>query len=145
MSGIHEVLGIVVLATNMFAAVWGGVAWSRRVPSIPFWPILRVAQACVAVEVLAGVVLWAQGEKPPDQLHYLYGIAPLLVSLVTEGMRVGAAQRELRDVEDVDALDRREQVLVARRVVVRQMGVMTVGSILIVTLTLRSLSSGGLF
>ena len=33
----------------------------------------------------------------------------------------------------------------ARRVVVRQMGVMTVGSLLIVTLALRAASSGGLF
>jgi hypothetical protein len=60
-------------------------------------------------------------------------------------MRVGAAQKELADVEDVDSLDRREQVLIARRVVVRQMGVMTVGSLLIVTLALRAASSGGLF
>ena len=145
MSGIHEVLGIAVLAANLLAAVWGGVAWLKKVPSIAFWPILRVAQATVVVEVVLGLVLWARGDEPPDRLHYLYGIAPLVVSLVCEGMRVGAAQKELADVEDVDDLDHREQVLIARRVVIRQMGVMTVGSLLIVTLSLRAASSGGLF
>ncbi|MEA2404009.1 MAG: hypothetical protein QOE08_656 [Thermoleophilaceae bacterium] len=145
MSGIHEVLGIAVLAANLLAAVWGGVAWWRKVPSIAFWPILRVAQATVIAEVVLGGILWATGKKPPDNLHYVYGVAPLVVSLVCEAMRVGAAQKELQDVEDVDALDRREQVLIARRVVIRQMGVMTIGSLLIVTLALRAASSGGLF
>jgi hypothetical protein len=145
LSGIHEVLGIAVLAANLLAAAWGAVAWSRKVPSIAFWPILRVAQGTVAAEVLLGGVLWAQGHEPPDRLHYLYGIAPLVVSLVCEGMRVGAAQKELTDVEDVDALTHREQVLIARKVVIRQMGVMTVGSLLIVTLALRAAASGGLF
>ena len=145
MSGIHEVLGVAVLAANLLAAVWGAVAWSRKVPSIAFWPILRVAQATVVAEVLAGGLLWARGDEPPDSLHYVYGITPLVVSLVCEGMRVGAAQKELADVEDVDALEHRDQVLIARRVVVRQMGVMTVGSLLIVTLSLRAVSSGGLF
>jgi hypothetical protein len=145
LSGIHEVLGIAVLAANALAAAWGAVAWSRKVPSIAFWPILRVAQATVAVEVVLGLILWAQGDTPPDGLHYVYGIAPLIVSLVCEAMRVGAAQKELKDVEEVDDLDHREQVLIARRVVIRQMGVMTVGSLLIVTLALRAASSGGLF
>jgi hypothetical protein len=57
-------------------------------------------------------------------------------------MRVGAAQRELEDIDDVGALDRREQVLIARRVVRREMGLMTIGALLIVTLSLRALSSG---
>jgi hypothetical protein len=148
LSGIHEVLGIAVLAANLLAAVWGAVAWRRKVPSIAFWPILRVAQATVVAEVVLGGILWATGEKPPDNLHYVYGVAPLVVSLVCEAMRTGAAQKELEDVEDVedvDALDHREQVLIARRVVIRQMGVMTIGSLLIVTLALRAASSGGLF
>jgi hypothetical protein len=145
LSGIHEVLGIAVLAANLLAAVWGGVAWWRKVPSIAFWPILRVAQATVIAEVVLGGILWATGKKPPDNLHYVYGVAPLVVSLVCEAMRVGAAQKELQDVEDVDGLTRREQVLIARRVVIRQMGVMTIGSLLIVTLALRAASSGGLF
>ena len=127
------------LAANAVAAAWGGVAWLRKVPSTLFWPILRVAQATVAIEVLLGVGLWLSGEKPPDDLHYVYGITPLVVAFVTEGMRVGAAQRELEELEgDLESLERREQVLLARRIVMREIGVMTVGTLLIVTLLGRA-------
>jgi hypothetical protein len=64
-----------------------------------------------------------------------------VVSLVSEGMRVGAAQRELDELEDgrdLEALERAEQARIARRVVRREMGVMTVGALLIVTLALRA-------
>jgi hypothetical protein len=121
------------------------VAWLRGVPSIWFWYVLRVAQATVVAEVVVGVALLAEGARPPDDLHYLYGIAPLVVSLVTEAMRFGAAQRELEEVDDVDALERREQVLLARRVVMREMAIMTVGTLLIVTLALRAAAVNGGF
>ena len=142
MTEVHVAVGIAVLVANAVAAAWGAVAYLRGEPSIAFWPILRVAQATVAVQVVLGLLLLASGRRSPDDLHLLYGIAPLVVTLFTEGMRVGAAQRELEDVEDPDALDRREQVALARRVVMREMAVMTVGAILIVTLSLRAASSG---
>ncbi len=139
LSGLHEVLAFVALGANAVAAAWGGVAWLRKVPSTLFWPVLRVAQATVAAEVLVGVVLWLSGEEPPDSLHYVYGIAPLFVAFVTEGMRVGAAQRELDELEgDLDSLERREQVLLARRIVMREIGVMTIGTLLVVTLLGRA-------
>ena len=68
---------------------------------------------------------------------------PLLVSLISEGMRAGVAQRELEGIEDVDALDRSQQVTVARRVALGEMGVMTVGALLILTLALRAYQTGG--
>jgi hypothetical protein len=76
-------------------------------------------------------------------LHIAYGLAPLIVSLVSEGMRVAVAQRELEDVEDVDALERGEQVALAKRVALGEMGVMTVGALLILTLALRAYQTGG--
>jgi hypothetical protein len=139
LSGLHDVLAFVALGANAVAAAWGAVAWLRKVPSTTFWPILRVAQATVVLEVLTGVVLWASGEPVPDSLHYLYGVAPLFVAFVTEGMRVGAADREIAEVEgDLDSLPRREQVLLARRVVLREIGVMTIGTLLVVTLLGRA-------
>jgi hypothetical protein len=136
-------VGIAVLATNGVAGVWGAVAWARKDPSILFWPLLRIAQAAVAVQVVLGLLLVASGESAPDGLHILYGITPLVVSLVTEGMRVGAAQKQLEGVEDVEALERREQVAIARRVALSEMGVMTVGLLLILTLALRAYQTGG--
>jgi hypothetical protein len=138
-------LGIAVLASNAIAAGWGAVAWLRKDArgSIAFWPLLRVAQATVVVQAVVGLVLLARGESAPDGLHAAYGIAPLLVSLVSEGMRVGVAQRELEGVDDLDALDRGEQIAVARRVALGEMAVMTVGALLILTLSLRAYQTGG--
>src|SRR5688500_15507333 len=123
-------LGIAVLLSNAVAAGWGGVAWLRRDAraSIAFWPLLRIAQATVVVQAVVGFVLLARGASAPDGLHAAYGIAPLVISLVSEGMRVGVAQRELEGVEDLEALRRDEQVAVA---------------LLIRTLALRGYQTGG--
>jgi hypothetical protein len=145
LSGFHAAVGIAVLATNLVAAVWGAIGWARRDAraSIAFWPLLRAAQATVVVQVVLGLLLVARGASAPDGLHIIYGISPLVVSLVSEGMRAAVAQRELEDVEDVDALERSEQVALAKRVALGEMGVMTVGALLILTLALRAFQTGG--
>jgi pseudouridine-5'-phosphate glycosidase len=139
------VVGIAVLVTNLIAAGWGVIGWLRKEAraSIVFWPLLRVAQATVVVQALIGFLLVARGASAPDGLHIAYGVVPLVVSLVSEGMRVGIAQRELEGVEDVDALERSEQVALAKRVALGEMGVMTVGALLILTLALRAFQTGG--
>ena len=138
-------VGIAVLASNALAAGWGAVGWLRKDAraSIVFWPLLRVAQATVVVQAIVGFILLARGLSAPDGLHVAYGIAPLVISLVSEGMRAGVAQRELDDVPDVDALERADQVRIARRVALGEMGVMTVGALLILTLALRAYQTGG--
>ena len=145
MLGVHETFAIVTLAANVVAAVWGAVAWSRGIPSRAFWYMLRVAQATVVVQVIIGLALLAEGHRAPDELHYVYAVSPLIVALVTEAMRFGASQRELEEVDDPVALPRRERILLARRIVMREIGIMTVGLILVVTLLLRAAQSGGLF
>jgi hypothetical protein len=145
LTGFHAGLGIAVLCANAVVAAWGSVAWFRGEPSVWFWYLLRVAQVIVVVQVGLGLWLLISGNEPRDELHYLYGVAILAVTMVSEGMRVGAAQRELEAVEDVDALDQPEQAALARRVVMREMGVMTIGTLLIVTLALRAGASAGGF
>jgi hypothetical protein len=140
---VHAVLGFAVLAANVLAAGWGAAAWLRKIPSISFWYVLRGAQALVVVQVVAGFILFARGLRAPDGLHLVYGVSPLVVTLVSEAMRAGVAAQEVEGVEDLDALDRREQAAIARRVVLREMGIMTVGALLIVTLSLRAVQSGG--
>jgi hypothetical protein len=139
------VVGIAVLATNLVAATWGAIGWARRNAraSIVFWPLLRAAQATVVVQVVLGLLLVARGASAPDGLHIVYGVSPLVVSLVSEGMRAAVAQRELEGVEDVDALERSEQVALAKRVALAEMGVMTIGALLILTLALRAYQTGG--
>ena len=139
----HLVVGIAVLATNLLTGVWGAIAWARHDPSVWFWYLLRVAQAVVVVQVTLGFILLATNHRAHDQLHYVYGVSLLFVALVTEGMRAGAAQRELEEIEDVDALTEDEQRRVARRVVLREMGIMTIGCLLVTTLALRAAMTGG--
>lgn len=135
------VVGIAVLATNGVAGVWGAVAWLRNDPSVWFWYLLRAAQAAVVVQALIGFGLLAQGERAPDSLHAVYGFAPLAITLFSEGMRVGVAQRELEDV-DIDGIDRAEQIAIARKVALAEMGVMTIGVLMILTLALRAYQTG---
>jgi pseudouridine-5'-phosphate glycosidase len=139
------VVGIAVLATNLVAAGWGVIGWLRKDAraSIVFWPLLRLAQATVVIQALVGFLLVARGASSPDGLHIAYGVAPLVVALVSEGMRVGIAQRELEGVDDVESLERTEQVTLAKRIALGEMGVMTVGALLILTLALRAYQTGG--
>jgi hypothetical protein len=139
------VVGIAVLVSNAVAAGWGAVGWLRKEAraALVFWPLLRVAQASVVGQAVLGFLLLARGASAPDGLHIVYGIAPLVITVVSEAMRAGIAQRELEGVEDVDALDRPQQVALAKRVALGEMGVMTVGALLIVTLALRAYQTGG--
>jgi len=145
LTGFHIAVGIAVLVTNAVAAGWGAVGWLRHNAraAIAFWPLLRAAQATVVIQAMLGLLLLARGESAPDGLHVIYGIVPLFVSLISEGMRAGVAQRELDGVEDVDALDRPAQVALARKVALGEMGVMTIGALLILTLALRAFQTGG--
>ena len=139
------VVGIAVLVTNAVAAGWGAIGWLRKYAraSLAFWPLLRAAQATVVIQVVVGFLLLARGASAPDGLHVAYGVSPLVITVITEAMRAGIAQRELEGVEDVDALDRGEQVALAKRVALGEMGVMTVGALLILTLALRAYQTGG--
>ncbi|HKN95336.1 MAG TPA: hypothetical protein VJU60_13455 [Thermoleophilaceae bacterium] len=138
-------VGIAVLATNFAAAVWGSVAWLRRIPSVIFWYLLRVAQGVVILQVALGLfLLIGQGKRADSGLHYLYGVALLVIALVAEAFRAGVAAREIekREIEDIETLERREQVLLARAVVRNEMGIMTISVIAVVTLALRAFATG---
>jgi hypothetical protein len=139
------VVGIAVLVSNAVAAGWGAVGWLRKDAraSIVFWPLLRAAQATVVIQAVLGFLLLARGDSAPDSLHVAYGVAPLVITVVSEAMRAGIASRELEGVEDVDALERGQQVALAKRVALGEMGVMTVGALLILTLALRAYQTGG--
>jgi hypothetical protein len=140
--GVHETFAFIALGANVVAAAWGAFVWSRGIPSRAFWYLLRVAQITVVVQVILGLALLAGGHRPPDDLHYLYAVIPLIVAVVTEGMRLGASRAELEQVDDPDALPRRERILLARRIVLREIGLMTVGVILVVTMLIRAIQSG---
>jgi hypothetical protein len=140
---VHIVYGIAVLATTLVAGVWGGVAWLRSRPTVGFWYLLRVSQALVVLQVILGSVLLLLGREATDGLHYLYGVLPLLVSLLAEGARAGVAERELEGL-DFESLPRSRQGVVAGAIVRRETGIMAVSALVIFLLALRALGTSGL-
>ncbi|HEX3563287.1 MAG TPA: hypothetical protein VHU24_10650 [Solirubrobacterales bacterium] len=144
MAPVHLVVGCAVIVLNLVAFAIGGIAWYRARPSIPFWYLLRAAQAAVFLQVMLGGLLVFTGHKPDDSLHYLYGILPLVVSLIAEGARTGAAERELRDL-DFESLPPEDQQTVALAIVRREMGIMAVSCGVILFLALRAASTSGAF
>ncbi len=144
MATVHLVVGCAVILLNLAAFAAGGTAWLRRRASIPFWYLLRLAQASVFLQVTLGGLLVFTNHKAPDDLHYLYGILPLVVSFLAEGARTGAAQREIGET-DFEALDSETQQAVALAIVRREMGIMVVSCGVIFFLALRAASTSGHF
>lgn len=140
----HLVVGCALIALNLIAFAVGGVAWLRRRASIPFWYLLRAAQVSVFLQALLGGLLLFTGREASDDLHYLYGILPLVISFVAEGARAGAAQRELGDL-DFESLPAADQQSLALAIVRREMGIMVVSCGVIFFLALRAATTSGHF
>lgn len=144
MAEVHLVVGCALVLLNLAAFAVGGLAWYRERPSIRFWYLLRAAQASVFLQAMLGGLLVFTGHKADESLHYLYGILPLLVSLLAEGARTGAAERELGDV-DFESLPAESQQSLALAIVRREMGIMAVACGVIFFLALRAAGTSGAF
>jgi len=134
---IHLIMGITVLATNLGAGVWGGLSWYLRKPSVGFWYLLRCAQFAVVLQVTLGGLLVLDGREAPDGLHYVYGLLPIVVTLLAEGARAIASEHELEGL-DFDSLPRERQIAVAAAISRRETGIMAVSALVIFGLALRA-------
>lgn len=137
MVDVHVIVGIAVLASNLVAGVWGGAAWYLRKPSVGFWYALRVAQVSVVAQVAVGGLLLLDGREALDGLHYVYGILPVLLTLIAEGARIAASEHELEGL-DFDSLPRDRQRAVAVAISRRETGIMAVSALVILGLALRA-------
>jgi len=144
MVGLHLAAAVALLFLNLLAGVWGGVAWLQDRPSVPFWYLLRAAQVSVFFEVLLGTLLVVTGHEAAGGLHYVYGVLPLPVSLLAEAARTGAAEREIGDLE-FETLPAARQRSIALAIVRREMGIMTVSSLVIFFLALRAAAISSAF
>lgn len=144
MLGLHIALGVILIALNGAAFAVGGIAWFRDRPSIPFWYLLRAAQASVFAQALIGGLMVMIGHEQDDGLHYLYGILPLVVSFIAEGARADAAHREIGET-DYENLPTPEKETIALAIVRREMGIMAVSCGVILFLGLRAAGTSGLF
>ena len=144
---VHIAVGVLAIAVNGLAGLYGAWCWWRASRSVWFWRLLRVGQLVVVVQVALGGVLLLLGNKAPG-LHLLYGVLPLLVAFVAEQLRVSSAQmvldaRGLEGSAAVGKLPAEEQQAVVRAIVQREMGVMVLAALVIVVLLARAAGTAG--
>jgi hypothetical protein len=139
---VHIAVGVLAIALNGVACVYGAWCWWRAEASAWFWRVLRFAQLVVVVEVALGGVLVLIGRKPPG-LHVLYGVLPLLVTLIAEQLRIVAARmvldtRGLESGKAVGRLPEDEQRGVVIAIIQRELSVVTIAALVVVVLLLRA-------
>ncbi len=142
MRDVHIVIGCLALGLNLVAFLLGAFAWFRRRPSSWFWRTLRGGQAMVVLEAVLGGILILMGKTASD-LHYLYGLLPLVVSLFAEQLKVSAAQlvldkQGLEDGKAVGVLPKERQREVVVSILRREIGVMTLGALVVTALLVRA-------
>ena len=143
MVGLHIAVGMLVILLNLAAGAIGGWAWFKVRPSVPFWYLLRFAQVVVFIQAALGGLLLVTGHSAKEDLHYLYGVLPLVISFIAEGARLGAAQRELGEL-DIESFPPEAQESIAMQIVRREMGIMAVSCIVIFFLAVRAATTSGL-
>jgi hypothetical protein len=139
---VHMVVGIATITLNALACVYGAWCWWRASASKWFWRVLRTAQAAVVIQVALGGVLVLLGHKPTS-LHVLYGVLPLLVTVIAEQLRAVSAQMVLdqRGLESGKAVgrlpeDKQRGIVIA--IIQRELSVVTIGAAVVVVLLLRA-------
>jgi hypothetical protein len=143
MVGLHIAVGMLLILLNLAAGVIGGWAWFKLRPSVAFWYLLRFAQLSVFIQAALGGLLLVTDHSAKENLHYLYGILPLVISFLAEGARLGAAQRELGEV-DIESFPPEAQESIALQIVRREMGIMAVSCIVIFFLAVRAATTSGI-
>lgn len=77
MEVFHATWGWVAVSLSGGAGLVGlGFALAKRTPSRAFWLFAGAAMAALVVQVLAGIVLYLQGDDP-GAFHMLYGFLVL--------------------------------------------------------------------
>jgi len=142
MTWLHMVVGAGVIGFNLVAGVWGVTAWLLRKPSVAFWYLLRTAQVFIVLQTILGVSLLLSDHEASSDLHYLYGLLPLPLMLMTEMMRVGAAQKVVGDTDyaNMPEEDARE---LAMQIFIAETRVMALGCLIIAALALRAATTSG--
>jgi len=86
-SDLHTDLAYLTIALNALAALIGLVAWLVHKNPKPFWWTLRAGQVLVMLEAVIGATLSLTGHDLP-RLHLIYGLTPIVVSLLAEQLRI---------------------------------------------------------
>jgi hypothetical protein len=142
---LHALNAVVLLAANLLAFGWGlYFVLRKRPPGRIYAHVLALAQALLIAQVALGLLLLSEGRRVADDLHYLYGLLPLAVSLLAETVRAGAAHQEIGDI-DFHALEPERQRSIALAIVRREMGIMATSALVIFFLALRAAGTSTAF
>jgi hypothetical protein len=78
---VHRAWAWVVIVANGAVGLWGlGAQRLAALRGRVFWVSTSAAEACIAVQVILGVLLYSRGLRPP-KLHIFYGV--LLIAAPT--------------------------------------------------------------
>jgi heme A synthase len=102
---VHCDLVLIIWAVGGVATVWGLVALLRRqTMSRPLRILLAVTAGIGALQALVGGGLFLSGQRPIDQLHYVYGLIVLIA--------IPIAYTYAGDKADADARERRRDLII---------------------------------
>jgi hypothetical protein len=146
MKEAHIVVGVVALAVNAAAGLWGAWVWWRATHSTWFWRLLRTGQLTVVLEIVVGGIYYLIHRHSPG-LHILYAVLPLVVSFLAEGLRASSAQMVLdkhgyASSKEVGRLAPDAQRGVVLEILRREVGVVTLAALVIVGLLARAAGTG---
>ena len=146
METVHLIVGVAVLATNLAAGASGGdrlaapAAQRRLLVRAAGRPGAGRRSRCCSARSCS-----SPATRRPTSSTTSTGVLPLLVSLLAEAARAGAAERELEGL-DFDSLPRDRQRAFALAIVRRETGIMAVSALVVLFLALRAAgTSGALF
>ncbi len=147
MKEVHLAVGIAAIALNSAVALYGAWQWRKGAMNRWFWRLLRTAQGVVVVQVALGGILTLTGHKPPG-LHVLYGLLPLLVSVLAESLRASSAQmvldqQGLESAQAVGKLPAEDQRAIVVAIIKREVGVMAITALVVVALLVRAAQTHG--
>jgi hypothetical protein len=92
----HAVIGFLIVGGWLAFFLWGLIAFIvKREPNPWFWRLLAVLQVLLVVQLAAGLVLLAVGNRADSFLHYLYGVVfPAIVLVVAHVIARGMDDEE---------------------------------------------------
>ena len=142
MREVHIAVGVLAIALNGAAGLYGAFRWWRGERTVWFWRLLRAGQAALVLEAALGGIWELAGHKSPG-LHVVYGLLPLAVSFIAEQLRVASAQmvldaRGFSSAAEVGELPADEQRRVVTAIVQRELGVMALAALVVVVLLARA-------
>ena len=90
------VVGALLVVSNLLVAGWGLVAYRRSAaPGRMFTHALALAQTLVIAEALLGLILVSDGLHPGQDLHFAYGLLPLVAVAYPYALRTEDGRRNL--------------------------------------------------